>query len=204
MTLSTRLSLFFLGALAVVLESRSEASFEMTLDLDGLGWAGPARVEEYRFDRDHNSPFRLAREILDRSAPGGAPDAASLAKVKKELESGDPPAQRRALETLRKLPAPTRQAALAEVFKLAGEAKDKGVREAAAGMIRSDFGPAAYSAALVEQIRRVSECRPTGSSTHPRPADGHLRLSVRVAANGCNFVTITPDTVQHKGVGPGR
>jgi len=132
-------------------QSRSEASFDMTLDLDGLGWAGPARVEEYRFDRDHNSPFRLARAIL-----------------------------------------------------LAGEAKDKGVRKAAAGMIRSDFGPAAYSAALVEQIRRVSECRPTGSSTHPPPADGHLRLSVRVAANGCNFVTITPDTVQHKGVGPGR
>src|SRR5208337_982900 len=106
-------------------QSRSDASFDMTLDLDGLGWAGPAQVQEYRFDQDHNSPFRLARAIL-----------------------------------------------------------------------RSDFGPAAYPAPLVEQIRKLSECHPTGTSSHPRQADGHLRLTVRVAANGCNFVVIRRDEVQ--------
>ena len=163
-----------------------------------------AAVEKYRFDRDHNSPFRLARSILDRSAPVGGPDAARLAEVKKELESDDPPAQRRALETLKKLDTPTRQAALAVVFKLAGQAKDQGVRDAAAGIIRSDFGPVAYPAAEVEEIRKVSECRPTGTSSHPQQADGHLRLTVRVAANGCNFVVIKRDEVQPKGVGPDR
>jgi hypothetical protein len=45
-------------------QSRSDASFEITLDLDGLGWKGPASVQEYRFDRDHNSPFRLIKKII--------------------------------------------------------------------------------------------------------------------------------------------
>ncbi len=109
-------------------QSRSDASFDMTLDLDGMDWAGPARVREYRFDRDHNSPFRLARSIL-----------------------------------------------------------------------RSEFGPEAYPATRVEEIRKVSECRPTATSSQPRQDNGHLRLTVRVAANGCNFVIIKRDESQLKG-----
>jgi hypothetical protein len=46
-------------------QSRSDASFAVTLDLSGLGWQGPARVQEYRFDRDHNTYFRQARELRD-------------------------------------------------------------------------------------------------------------------------------------------
>ena len=84
-------------------QSRSEASFDVTLDLDGLGWAGPARVREYRFDRDHNSPFRLARALRDRPAPGGQADAARLAAVTRDLEGDDPAAQR---EALRRAPRP--------------------------------------------------------------------------------------------------
>ena len=44
-------------------QSRSDASFDVTLDLAGLGWDGPARVHEYRFDRDHNSYFRQGRAL---------------------------------------------------------------------------------------------------------------------------------------------
>ena len=161
-------------------------------------------MQEYRFDRDHNSPFRLARSILDRSAPAGRPDAARLSAVKKELDSDDPPTQRRALESLRKLDTSTRQAALEVVFKLAGQAKDQGVRDAAADIIRSEFGPAAYPAAQVDEIRKVSERHPTGTSSHPRQADGRLRLTVRVAANGCNFVVIKRDESQPKTFGPER
>jgi hypothetical protein len=177
-------------------QSRSEASFDMTLDLEGLGWAGPARVEEYRFDRDHNSPFRLIRAILNRPAPGGQPDTARLAEVKKGLESDDAAAQLQALETLPKLDAPTRKAALEEVFKLAGQAKDQEVRDAATAIIRSAIGPVAYPSAEVEEIRKQSGCHPTGTSTHPRQAHGHLRVTVRVAANGCNFMVIKLDEVQ--------
>ena len=53
-------------------QSRSEASFDVTLDVEGLGIQGPARVEEYRFDQDHNSPFKLARSLRDRPAATGA------------------------------------------------------------------------------------------------------------------------------------
>lgn len=60
-------------------QSRSDASFLLTLDVTGLAGTGPLRVTEYRFDRDHNSPFRLAREVRDhpskrepgRAAAGG-------------------------------------------------------------------------------------------------------------------------------------
>jgi hypothetical protein len=186
-------------------QSRSEESFAMTLDLEGLGWAGPARVEETRFDRDHNSPFRLIRAILDRPAPGGQPDAARLAEVNQGLESGDPAAQLRALETLRQLDAPTRQAALPAVFTLAGRAKDQGVRDAATAILRSAMGPVGYPAAEVEAIRKQSGCHPTGTSTQTRQANGHLRLTVRVAANGCNFVVIRPGEVPPKTSGlPGQ
>ena len=44
-------------------QSRSDAAFDVTLDLAGLGWTGPARVHEYRFDRDHNSYFRQGRAL---------------------------------------------------------------------------------------------------------------------------------------------
>jgi hypothetical protein len=49
-------------------QSRSDASFDVSLALHGLAWEGPARVTEYRFDRDHNSPFRLAHAWRARAA----------------------------------------------------------------------------------------------------------------------------------------
>jgi hypothetical protein len=55
-------------------QSRCEGSFDLTLKLGSLGWDGPARVSEYRFDRDHNSPFRLARAIRDRIVARTAAD----------------------------------------------------------------------------------------------------------------------------------
>ncbi len=113
-------------------QSRSEASFEITLDLDGLGWPGPAAVEEYRFDREHNSPFRLIR------------------------------------------------------------------------FVQSVAGPTAYPAVDVEKIRTACACRPTGSSRQLRQANGHLRITVRVASNGCNFVVVKPGDAQPPGGVPGR
>jgi len=150
-------------------------------------------VQEYRFDRDHNSPFRLIRERLDHPGPSGQADAARLATIARDLEGDDPGAQRRALEALPKLDPATRQAALAAVFRLAGQAKDPAVREAASGVIRSALGPVAYPRAVIEAIREQSECHPTATTLRPREADGHLRLTARVAANGCNFLVIGRD-----------
>jgi hypothetical protein len=51
-------------------QSRSDADFDVALELDRPGWEGDAKVQEYRFDRDHNSYFRLARALRDRHARG--------------------------------------------------------------------------------------------------------------------------------------
>jgi len=120
------------------------------------------------------------------------------------FEGGDPAAQRKALGTLRDLDAATRQAALAVVLKLVGQAKDQEVREAAQGVIRSAFGPEVYPRAAVEEIRKKSECRPTGTTLRQREADGRLRLTVRVASNGCNFLVVGREEPPRKGNGPGR
>ena len=60
-------------------------------------------------------------------------------------------------------------------------------------MIRKALGPVAYPRAEVERIRESTECRPTRTTTRPRGADGRLRLTARVAANGCNFLVIDRD-----------
>jgi hypothetical protein len=116
-------------------QSRSEASFDIALDLAGLVWTGPALVGEFRFDRNHNSPFGLIGAIRS---------------------------------------------------------------------LQRAVGPVAYPAAEVEQIRRACECHPTGSSLRQREANGHLRLTVRVASNGCNFVIVKPDEAAARNGGPNR
>jgi hypothetical protein len=44
-------------------QSRSQASFDVELDITALGWEGPARIREHRFDTDHNSYFHQARAL---------------------------------------------------------------------------------------------------------------------------------------------
>jgi len=51
-------------------QSRSGASFDISLDLSNLNEKGRVSVQEYRFDRDHNSPYPLINQIL--GTPRGA------------------------------------------------------------------------------------------------------------------------------------
>ncbi|HXE55848.1 MAG TPA: hypothetical protein VN541_22680 [Tepidisphaeraceae bacterium] len=46
------------------LQSRSEDTFEVALDLSVPGWHGPANVTEYRIDRSNNSPFSKIKSLL--------------------------------------------------------------------------------------------------------------------------------------------
>jgi hypothetical protein len=64
-------------------QSRSGATFEVSLRLTGLK-ATRVRVDEYRFDAEHNSYYRLAREQRDRPAEG--PRQRYPAAVVKEVE----------------------------------------------------------------------------------------------------------------------
>ncbi|HEX4792193.1 MAG TPA: hypothetical protein VH370_00285 [Humisphaera sp.] len=61
-------------------QSRSDASFEIALDIDALGWNGPASVREFRFDRDHNSPHQLLKKLSAQR------QNASLAYSKNEVD----------------------------------------------------------------------------------------------------------------------
>jgi hypothetical protein len=174
-------------------QSRSGATFDIALDLAALTGSGRVSLREYGFDRDHNSPFRLARSLRDRQAPGGRSDPSRQASALRDLQGGDATAQRQALATLEELGPSAVQAAAAALMKLAGEAKDPSLREAARETIRKAFAPPAYTRAEVAEIQRLCECRPTGASTRERDTDGHLRLTVQMAGNGCLFLIIEPD-----------
>ncbi len=49
-------------------QARSEAEFDVMLDLSGFE-RHPMQVHEYRFDKDHDSYFRLARALRDHTMP---------------------------------------------------------------------------------------------------------------------------------------
>jgi hypothetical protein len=176
-------------------QSRSEAAFDLTLEIDGLRWRGPSRVQEYRFDRDHNSYFQQGRALRDRAPQAGKPDPDRLAAVIQTLGGDNPSAQRQALGTLKTLGAAALPA-LPAIRKLAEQTKDEGVREAAQAALLSLFAVPAYSRAEVEDIRKRAECHPTGSASRPRQADGRLLLTARVAGNGLNILVIEPDSAR--------
>jgi hypothetical protein len=46
-------------------QSRSEQTFNVALDVAGVPWPR-VRVKEYRFDREHNTYYRLGRQLRDR------------------------------------------------------------------------------------------------------------------------------------------
>jgi hypothetical protein len=173
-------------------QSRSEASFDITLNIGRLGWDGPTSVQEYRFDQDHNSPFRLARTLRDRSVSGSRTDRATLAEVTRALEGSNRDAQREALAALSKLDRAARQALAPTILKLAGQDQDQDVRAAAQKALESFFSPAAYSRAESDQIQKMCECRSTTTSL-PRQPDGRIRLTTNLAGNGCTFLKIVRD-----------
>jgi hypothetical protein len=174
-------------------QARSEASFDVTLDLAGLTGAGPLRVREFRFDKDHNSPFRRVSRLRDRPAARDRAhlDPARRSALLKALEGSDRAARGEALATLSKLARADLEALAPALLKLAGEATDPALRETVLQAARSLFAPAAYPASEVESIRKLTECHATATSIHS-PENGHLRLTVTVAGNGCSFLTIEP------------
>ncbi len=70
-------------------QSRSEAAFDVTLELKSLAGEGPVRVEEVAFDQKRNSPFKAMRAVRDRPAATGEHGPARLAELIRGLESRD-------------------------------------------------------------------------------------------------------------------
>ncbi len=174
-------------------QSRSQASFDVSLELEATGFSGPARVEQYRFDQAHNSPFELARTLRDRPALADPADPIRLAKIVHSLEGSDPIDRRNALETVHKLGSEARQSVLPIILKLAGQVQDKEAHELANAAIKTLFAPIAYSPAEVQQVQKLSECHSTSTVAEPVP-HGRLKVTTRVAGNGCVFLKIEPET----------
>ena len=173
-------------------QSRSEAEFDFTLELTGLDWSD-VRVDEYRFDKDHNSYFRLGRRLREASSSEvtGKAKAAELRSAIEAIGSSDRETQLAGLEKVAALGVATQPVGEA-LYHLAEKTDDKTVRTAALRAFARLKGPRCYPAQEIEKVESLATLRPTNSSKHRMAAEGPLRLTVRVAANGVNFLIIGP------------
>jgi len=175
-------------------QSRSQADFEITLDLAAVPWSD-VDVSRYRFDKDHNSYFRLARELRDRPiAAAGSPraDAREVEKLLADLQSGDLDVQIAAVSKVAAL-GDVPEAIFTVAMKLYEETEHPELRaaieEAAKRLLKNSEG---YSPELVARVRELSMLHVTEASNHKVEAGGGLQLVLTVAANGANFVVIEP------------
>ena len=174
-------------------QSRSDANFPITLDLEALPWS-TLRVRQYRFDQHHHSYYHLGRELRDRP-PGGTelrrPDAQDVAMVVQALESDDPDTQIQAIRTVARF-ADVPPVVFTAAKQLHEQTREPQVREAidqvAAGIQARQV---VYSPEEVEQVQGLSQLQVTEQSYH-ESANGRLQLVVTVAANGANFLILEP------------
>jgi hypothetical protein len=177
-------------------QSRSDAACDVALQLDGLAGKGPAHVEQYRFDREHNTYFREAQALRGRQGTAGKADPARLAAVLQALSVEESPAQLKALKELEKLGPMAAADAFGALYRLAEQGKTETVREAARDLLRRSFqaahGRSAHSRAEVDKIQDLARCRPTEAARIERNAAGQMRLTARLSANGLNILIIRP------------
>jgi hypothetical protein len=171
-------------------ESRSEVEFDVALNLADLK-PGEVRAEEYRFDKDHNSYFRLGRELRDELVQRPQ-DAAQLARVEEALRqigSDARSAQLTGLDRLAELGPAAAQAA-GPIFRLYEKSQDSAVREKAIGILMRLHAPRAYPASAVRKIEELAALRSTNAASYRVTADGRLQIRVRLAGNGASWITM--------------
>lgn len=175
-------------------QSRSEAAFDVSLDLAGVTWPS-VKVTEYLFDKHENSYYELGRKLRDRPAPGTRPlEPGELEAIFASLRAGDPAKQLAAIQKVGTMGA-SAQPALEALLKLAAETKDESIRTAAnAVVLKVAFGSKSYTRKEVEEVERLATLHATRTSHMQAGKDGHYLLNVRVAGNGCNFVIIEPES----------
>ena len=168
-------------------QSRSEAEFAVTLDLAGLAGQA-ANVTEYRFDKDHNSYFRPARDLIDRRGTSVA-DPGRLATLLVKLGEDDPDALREAFRGLGEL-GPKARSAAGTVMNRLGQIADNGLHDEGQKALRRMVATPPLPGAEVDRLASLARLRPTGESSHPIEPGGRLHLTASVAGNGVNFVVI--------------
>ncbi len=165
-------------------ESRSDADFEVSVDLSGLD-AQPVSVREYRFDKDHNSYFHLGRSLRDLQDVEGLDAAIRL------LQSDSIEKQLDGLERLSRFGTKAK-AAIGSIYQCLLKTQDNRLSAAAIAAIQRISAPQAYPADVVREVERRSHLRETGSARHIMSENGTLQLQARVSGNGANYLVIEP------------
>jgi hypothetical protein len=151
-------------------------------------------VLEYRFDKDHNSYYRLAQKLRaaeDAQRPANPAQAQRVQEAVSALTSKDRAARQAALEKLSALGTAAADAA-GPIFRWLPKAADAAEKEQALAVLKRISGPKAYPAAVVREVERLAALRPTGLAWSKVGTDGRLALTVRAAGNGASFVVIVP------------
>jgi hypothetical protein len=172
-------------------QSRSERTFEVSLDLSHLGGKGPVRVTQHRFDRRHNSYYAEAVALRD----GPAANAKEVEELVRVLEEGDVAALRSAFARIRKLDASSLAAIGPAFLQRVEKLTNANLRAEAQSLMQgllapSSAAPHGYPKEKVEAIRRLAELRATNVATVPRGADGRVCLTLPLAGNGANLIII--------------
>ncbi len=176
------------------IQSRSQATFDVTLDLEDVPWSD-VRVQEYRFDKEHNSYYRLGRQLRDR-LPGG-PNARRLAvaevdRLTADLTGDDRSAQIAALKRVASVGA-LHDGIIAAAFQLYERTEHQDVRAAIEEAGRQIvIRKVCYTVDEVARVQELSTLRVTRNSHHAVGTDRALQLALTVAANGVNFLVIEP------------
>jgi hypothetical protein len=171
-------------------QSRSAATFDIALQLCGIPWS-KVRIEQYAFDKEHNSYFRPGRALRERGrGPSPTPDQAE--SLISDLTSGDRALQLAAIRraaTFGSLPASLGEAA----FGLYEQTEDPEIRKELeqAGQ-RIQARQVCYSPKEVNRVRKLSTLRVTDTAVRAGESDGQLNLQVPLAGNGANFLVIRP------------
>jgi len=173
-------------------EARSENRFDVALTLAGLS-PGPRRVEQYRFDKDHNSYYRRARALREAREAGPATlsgeEKRSFDEAVELLQSDDADSQLQGVRDLGKL-GPAAKPATPFLAAIIQDTDDDRLRAEAIGAALMIHAPVPYPAETVDEIERLAELQCTGSSQHAVDPHGTLRLEMPLAANGENFLVI--------------
>jgi hypothetical protein len=174
------------------IQSRSQAAFEITLDLSAIPWP-QVRVRECRFDKDNNSYYRLGLDLRDgraRAPDIHRPSQSEVERLIADLASGDRAVQIAAIKkvaSFRDIP----QEVIGVALKLYQRTEHKDVRTAIEEAGRQiQVHQTCYSPEDMARVRELSVLRVTNESIRSVGADGTLRLKIAVAANGVNFVKI--------------
>jgi hypothetical protein len=176
-------------------ESRSEAAFDVSVDLAGGRWP-EAALREYRFDKEHHSYFRLGRSLRDQANPAERPDTAQrLREALQALQSDSAERQTAALDTLSEL-GPAAHSAAFPLLLFLQKTSDTTLRQKGEAVVKRVTLPRPYPAAVVRQIEKLAQLDVTTTRRLLADPAGRFSVQIPLAANGASFLVLTPPARQ--------